>query len=783
MPNQAMPGPEFAVAPLPGASGWSVLSPVMVRTTGLPANLLDELTWDAPADDEELFYEELHRTSKVLAQVTSLGPFREALAWQSPNVFSILDSYARTAHEPQRNSKKRQREYGLARYLARYCGKTETIGFFGPSGWASLTGDPGHIAQSPGRGLVSRRHTKAEAWAVRKLAAVLAADPEIAPWLPVRRRSHYAVRDGVLYRPGAEESPLSELELAVLGGSDGERPRVLVTEQLAAALDVDQDVVEACVTELIRRRWLVAGANLPLDPSSAEVLNARIAAIGDEATRQRAAAMVAPFFAALGELASAAGDAQSVTAAQERLGRVFHQIVGSDAERRGGRMYAGRGVAYEDCLRDLGMGLGADFLARISEGMSGILTIVQWLTWQTLNAYEAYFRRKWAGRTQRLDTVWFDILAEFLGRKPRPVDDVIAEFLLRWRQLVAELHAASGGWTFDQAEFDAAAERLFPSPGHGWPRAALHCPDLQLVAYSADGARTGDFDVILGEIHIGWPTPTGPIFEWSLAEHPGDFPVSRFLRSWIGPEVVPMFPDTWPRNTGRTVPSLSLPGDVCCAFVDVDGAPAGTIPVTAMELVVTDDAIFVALPDGTRISFADFFSHLLSTAVINAWGNTSAGSNTPRISVGRFTLCRQTWRVDVAGEAFTRTGGEYELYQAVQRWRESLGCPDRVYVKLPNEIKPLYVDFASPVLVLSFLAVLRSALDKPGSTEITVSEALPEPEHAWVKDDAGNSYFGELRLVFLRDAALNDTAFNGAALNGAALNEKLVSDTPKGGGQ
>jgi hypothetical protein len=752
VPEEAKPAPEFAVTSLPDAAGWCVLSPVMVRTTGLPVNLLDELTWSAPADDEGLFHAELHRTSQALARITNLDLFREALAWQSPNVFSILDSYARTAAEPGRNSKKRQRDYGLARYLARYCGKTETIGFFGPSGWASLTGAAGHIDQRPGDQLISRRHTVAEAWAVRKLAGKLAADPEIAPWLPVRRRSHHAVRDGALYLPRLAPSPLSELEQAVLDCCDGERPRLRVTEQVAAALDLDRELVEACITDLIRRRCLVAGANLPLLPSSAAVLDARIAAIGDEPTRQRAAAMVAPFLAALRDLGEAAGDAETVTKAQATLGSVFSELVGTDGQRRGGRMYAGRGVAYEDCLRDLDIDFGTDFLARVSAGMRGILIIAQWLTWQAAAAYEAHFQQSWSGRTQRLDLVWFEILGQFFGAKPKPMDAVLAEFQLRWRGLVAELYAASGGWEFDQAEFDAAAERLFPSPGHGWPGAAVHCPDLQLVARSPEAARAGDYDVILSEIHITWATPTGPIFEWSLAENNNDYPVSRFLRSRTGRAVLPVFPDTWPRNTGRVMPTLPMPGDICFAFEDVEGAPRNTIPITAIEVGVADGAVFVELPDESRLSFGEFFSHLLSTVVIDAWKSTATGSHTPRISVGRFTISRQTWRIDVAGESFTKPSREFELYRAVQRWRRSLGLPDRVYVKLPGEVKPLYLDFDSPVLVLSFLAVVRSALTKPNSpTEIVVSEALPEPNKAWVDGQAGNRYLGEIRLLLFRD--------------------------------
>lgn len=740
-------GADFTLTPLPGATNWSVLSPVVVRTTGLPADLLEQLTWATPVDGEAPFYEEIHRTSKVLVEITGLNLFREALAWQNQNIYSILDSYARTGQEPERRSRKRQREYALARYLARYCGKTETIGFFGPVGWGTLTDSSGHVAQRPGGALLSERRTVAEAWAVRRIAAALAADPEIARWLPVRVRSHYSIRDGALHRPYASPSPLSELELAVLDSCDGQCPRTRVTQQVAVALDINQDVAEACVTDLIGRRVLVAGANLPLDPSSAAVLDARIAAIGDEAARRRAADMVAPFFAALRDLAVAGGDPESVTAAQTTLGQVFREVAGGDEQRRPGRMYAGRGLAYDDCLRDLSVDFGADFLARVSEGMRGMLTIAQWLTWQTATVYEAHLRRKWSGETHRLDTVWFDLLHDFLGSAPKPMDDVLAEFRARWRQLVTELHASASGWTFDPGEFQEAAERLFAAPSLGWPGGAIHSPDFQLVSHSPDGVRTDDYDVVLGEFHLGMPTITGPIFEPSLGE---DYPLSRYLQSRLGRSVVPVFPDWWPRNTGRTVLGLPVPGDLSFAFSDVDGAPSDTIPLTAIEVGVDDGAVFVELPDRRRLAFGDFFSFFLSLMVVDAWKGTSAEAHTPRISVGRFILTRESWRVDVAGQPFTRKASEYESYQAVNQWRRSLGCPDRVYVKLSSEVKPLYVDFGSPILVLSFLAMLRGALKRPNSsTEITLSEALPTPAQAWVVDKAGRTYFGEVRMALL----------------------------------
>ncbi|HEX5406980.1 MAG TPA: lantibiotic dehydratase [Pseudonocardiaceae bacterium] len=736
----------FDMTPLPGGD-WSVLSPVSLRTTGLPADLLAELTWATPVDDPDLFGEELLRTSKAMARMVGSDVFREALAWQNPGALPMVESFERSAQEPGRDAKKRKREYRIARYLARYCGKTETIGFFGPVGWGRLADTAGHLTQRPGAALVGRRRTFAEPWAVRALAAALADDPEIARWLPVRRRSHHAVRDGLLYQPRSEPQSLSEVELAVLECCDGERPRVRIVAEVADALGVTPETVDASITALERRRRVVSGANVPLGPECVTVLNARLAAIGDNRIRDRAVARTAPFLSALAALESASGNADDVAAAQTGLAAAFEQASGADATRRSGQMYAGRGIAYEECLRGLDVELGADFLARVGEGLPGVLAISQWLTWRTAAVYEEHFRQAWSGASRRLDTVWFDVMNGFFGTKPKPMDGVLAEFHVRWQQLVDELHASASGWTFDPGEFRTAVARLFPSPGPGWPAAAIHSPDLQLVSRSLDGVRTGDYDVVLSEIHISVPTTVGPVFEWSLGE---DYPLSRFLRSRIGPEVVPAFPDSWPRNTGRTMPALPVPGDLTFAFADVTGAPAGTVPMTAVQVGVADGAVYAELANGNRLAFRDFFSYFLSAVVLDGWKGISAASHAPRMAVGRFVIARETWRVDVGGQPFTRPAPEFDSYREVDTWRRELGCPDRVYVKLPSEVKPFYVDFRSPISVLSFLAALRSAVRQPNApSELTLSEALPEPEQAWVVDDAGSTYFGEVRMVVM----------------------------------
>ncbi|MEE3922333.1 lantibiotic dehydratase [Micromonospora sp. BRA006-A] len=62
---------------------------------------------------------------------------REAVTWQNPDMLIALDGLLRT--DPQvRNARRRKRELSLLRYWQRYCGKAETIGFFGPVCWGTF---------------------------------------------------------------------------------------------------------------------------------------------------------------------------------------------------------------------------------------------------------------------------------------------------------------------------------------------------------------------------------------------------------------------------------------------------------------------------------------------------------------------------------------------------------------------------------------------------------------------------------------------------------------------
>jgi hypothetical protein len=104
--------------------------------------------------------------------------------------------------------------------------------------------------------------------------------------------------------------------------------------------------------------------------------------------------------------------------------------------------------------------------------------------------------------------------------------------------------------------------------------------------------------------------------------------------------------------------------------------------------------------------------------------------------------------LDIAGQAFLTARGEFESYREVEAWRRALGLPDQVYAKLGGEVKPVYLDFRSPISVLSFLAAARAVpRGAKAPTTVTLSEALPGPDQAWIRDAHGGRYFGEIRMA------------------------------------
>src|SRR5579859_7164253 len=133
-----------------GGTGWSMWRDVCVRSAGFPASMLlaicdDQLARSADRDGrgpafDKAYTQATARLSHGIAGTYADPAFREAITWQNPVLAQFLHDHD-AGPDAARRSKQRQREVVIANYLQRYCLKNDTIGFFGPVGWA--TADPG----------------------------------------------------------------------------------------------------------------------------------------------------------------------------------------------------------------------------------------------------------------------------------------------------------------------------------------------------------------------------------------------------------------------------------------------------------------------------------------------------------------------------------------------------------------------------------------------------------------------------------------------------------------
>ena len=191
-----IPVPESvpAVWPVAGAghrvelagTAWSVWRDVALRSAGLPADkvlaLCDEplarsadLAGTDPAGRlayDKAYADAADRLSRAIAGTYADPVFREALTWQNPGLAQRLQG---AGTGTSRRSKDRGRELVVASYLQRYCLKNDTIGFFGPVGWATVDPGTAGLTVVPGEQLIARRTTYFEVWAIDKVAAAIAA--------------------------------------------------------------------------------------------------------------------------------------------------------------------------------------------------------------------------------------------------------------------------------------------------------------------------------------------------------------------------------------------------------------------------------------------------------------------------------------------------------------------------------------------------------------------------------------------------------------------------------
>ncbi|MBY0589284.1 lantibiotic dehydratase family protein [bacterium] len=713
--------------------GWTLWPHVLVRGAGFPFAKLD-------ATFRSNDWQSAIRFAAADPQ------FREAVTWQNrPAVLNVLDPLviAITGKKPARLLKK---QLLVAKYLQRYCAKNDTIGFFGPVGWA-VAGRHGRFSACPA--LIDARQTFFEPWAVLTLAR-RCQDNDARLRAPVFLPGHLRIQSQAVLGP-EKLIPLTAGELSVVHLANG-RPAVDLLGELATTAEAQTDwrgILERLVREGIlrwefpvsvslepERLWRTAAVNIDMDALSAK----------------------------RDDVARASGDHIKLGQAMKSLENEFERRTGVAAWRNSGQTYAGRGLVFEECRRAISMDLGRATIERVAPALSVVLRIARWYTFSIgtvlAQALLREFERLRQGIAIPLHVFWRHTAPLFEVEVPPAVAQVVADLQSRWSTMWQRAQHRDNRLYLDVESAVEFVGKHFEAPCPGWPSARHHAPDLMWDAPSPSAFLAGSGTPVLSELHPG-VTPFSTLSVLSLC------PVRQELEAeWQDDFPHPLVSPIPSEDFARSSPDARLAHkhwhlDLGRAFAS-DRTNEQVLKVADMDVVNRGGTLIAAhRTGGPELDLLSVFERrikLRAAVNFNLSDHVQAGTEHGlRRYLGPLVVQRAHWRTGVLPFLDSKA----DRLMQVQSWRSQFALPERLFVRLPTEVKPIYVDLTSEISVEMLVRFARQA------PYLLLSEMFPGPDGLWLRDSSDQSYTSELRMLAV-DPQPYDPArvWNGATSQG-----------------
>ena len=740
--------------------GWTVWRDVELRSAGFPAAWIDGLADEALAravDEargshvgtlELAVAKAQHDASTRLRQLAHDPAFREALTWQNRRaVHSGIEPLLRRPASTM-NSKTRQYELMVASYAQRYCCKNERAGFFGASTPARLVEHGPTLTVRPGDGLIARRSTYLEPWAIDALADRLGSDPALRPELRPRRMPTIRLEGTTLVHSADRRAELPLAFARLIAACDGETSARLIAEQLVAMPDLDLGSVEEVyelLDELVDEHVVIWTLEVPTTGGPPErLLFAELERLAPSPARDQALDALASLERARDGVAAAAGTAEPLDHAIDELERTFVTLTGQDSVRHHGEAYAGRTIVGEDCVRDVEVELGLPLVERLSGPLQLVLQSARWYTYEIARRYRAaattLYRELCGDGPAAVDYARFYArLPELFPSLDAPdsiVAQVVAELHARWREVLG----VEGDERCVERTVDAlrpAVMRAFAAPRPGWPAARYHSPDVLIAADGIDAVNRGEFLAVLGELHVGMNSLLMP----AVPNAHGD-PDAPFASRDLDLEL-PCVAPVWSRRRSRLDYYSRSRGDFDVELTAARSWRPRAQVLALAELVIEelDGSLVVRTRDG-RVAFdvIAFLEHHLLATSFSEFG-LLGGRHTPRVVVDDVVLVRERWVAAAADLAFAHARDATQRFLQARQWARAAGLPRRLFMKVPEETKPIFLDLASPTFVELAAKMVRKA------STVSISEMLPDLDGLWLTDAERRRYTSELRIV------------------------------------
>jgi hypothetical protein len=718
---------------------------------------------EAEEDLKDVYKISQGHVSEAVRHLAGNDRLCEAITWQNRNALhTAIDALLRKPLDvSKRGSKQRQYEELIANYLQRYCVKNDTIGFFGPVGWAKIGSGFEPLAYKAGANLLAARKVYFEEWCINEIATKLAKNKSLKPWMiPIRiPRFHL---EGLALHSGLGSQTISEEQAFILTACDGNRTAIEIAREFCNTTgrgeEAERQVYET-LAAFEQRGVIFWGIYIPLDTFPEESLRKSLNRIEREDLRRAGLSMLDELEQARSGVARAAGNASMLDRALGNLEATFERLTGAESTRAAGETYAARTLVYEDCRRDLEVTLSSEMIRELGEPLSLLLTSARWLTVEVAKAYgekvtELY--RRTVQRTGSPVVDWTRLWAQFqpYAFDSALLDGVMREFQERWQRILSpSFDSKRLSYTSAQLRLKILSE--FDAARPGWKGAHFHSPDIMLAASGPDAIKRGDYQFVMGELHLGSNTLTASLF---TAQHESPETLRRAVEIDLqGSRVVPVMPKNWPKATARTTYSLITPGDIRLEFGWDAFATDRSKALPAASLVFEEgaDGLVARTRDGRlRFSLTEIFDAQLTAVAIDVFKILKPQKHTPRLTIDKLVAQRETWRFDAEDLDFAYEKDDVARFVAARSWARAHGMPRFVFAKVPAEVKPFYVDFNSPIYVDVFSKIIRktrdlSEQDKTGDPKqnVTVSEMLPLVDQSWLQDSEGHRFTSEFRLV------------------------------------
>ena len=639
--------------------------------------------------------------------------------------------------------------------LQRYSVKNDSIGFFGPIGWARLSDErTGLTGESP-RGLLARRNLYFEVWCIDALAKTINEIPGIKLWLPPRIVPFLRVESQGLSVPSKGYIELPEYQVAILRACNGQSAKAIATKMLLEGFPELQSESDSYdFLDLMESSGIVAwGLDVAMQLCPEVSLREQILSIANEVLRTRALRMLDQLEDLRDAICWAEGRPEILDSALSDLEDTFTRLTGRTAIRSAGQVYAARTLVFEDCQRDLDLKFGGEIVSALMPPLSLLLASSRWFTYEAGLRYRRAFASIYddlAATGREVDFVSFMAAARPLlfEQAKKFTGSITALFQEKW---AAVLGPRPGGHCLEYScdQLKTRVREFFQVDHRGWNHACYHSPDVMIAADSIESIKRGEYFFVLGELHPAMNTLDQNLF---VAQHPDPGQLQEAARLDVsGPVFASVISKVNAHVTsGRLMRALLGEKDyrIHCDADCPDDSPAQILRSGDLIVVREQDELFVVRRDGGQlIAMLDVLREWLNFNVADGFKMLSPAPHCPRVKIDQLVVCRESWHAAIGEAGFAREKSSLQRFKQLRRWANARGVPRFTFVKLPAEDKPFYLDLDSPIYVDILCILLRQQIDADPEAQMSITEMLPSHDQLWLTDDMGNLYTNELRMV------------------------------------